>query len=121
VIRREHLASTATVGGNPRTTPSHLAAERVKRGEAVRITGLGTLALAKSEKSTRYVYRLTLTAAVAKALGGAIDFASDSPDRPLLVDVRHLARALGADVEVWAPSVSHGSKMPGALLTKVSP
>lgn len=82
----------------------------------VRIYGLGVLTVGSPDP----IYRLTLTAAVAKAetaAGGAIW-------RDLESDVRHLARALGAPVEVWSNNGRAGvTPIPGRskLITSLHP
>lgn len=93
MIRRAHLASLAGWTGEPPLVT------RVKRGESVRITGLGTLArvVTPAPVSAEVSYRLTLIAAVAK------DYSVGYEATALETDVRHLARALGAPVEVWSP------------------
>ena len=79
-------------------------AARVRRGESVRIVGLGTLARKPhlDAYAIRGVYRLTLTAAVAKTFAHDLD-ADNDRGNGVMRDVRHLARALGAPVEVWSP------------------
>jgi hypothetical protein len=128
VIRREDLTH-CTEAGSVRTGAEG-AALLVKAGESVLIRGLGTLARVEG----RYIpggvgpstYRLTLTAAVAKA--------SHHPNphaRAVLKewqdvkrDVRHLARALGAPVEAWSPKgmpTGVASTARATPITSVSP
>lgn len=105
MIRREQLAASVA---NDSPDVAGEAADRVKRGEAVRIVGLGTLVMHDQRETIRGAdcvgpdprYRLTLTAAVAKAtarLGHGQFF----------YDTQCLARALGAPVEVWAPEAAY--------------
>lgn len=115
VIRREELPNLDPVNG--RGFREMRAA--VKRGESVRIVGLGVI---KREAATDGDYqdvciggivrrhlivrvgcRLILTAAVAKDETAVTAFGGDL----LAADVRRLARALGAPVEVWAPAKGH--------------
>lgn len=98
VIRRERLCGVGWAEGLCRD---------IGRGEAVRIIGLGTLERVKVAPTWR-AYRLTLTAAVVKnevARDGGVSAMST-----MVSDVRHLARALGAPVEVWVASVSYGGR-----------
>jgi len=109
VIRREDLARVSPRVGVD--TVADDAAERVQRGESVRIAGLGTLARAYPSlagPAEPCVYRLTLTAAVAKATHHANPQARVvlKEWREMTSDVRHLARAIGAPVEVWAYSAA---------------
>lgn len=103
MIRRETLSM-------PPDGPTYLDAmrevRRVQRGESVRIIGLGTL-VRRDAPGDVPVYRLTLTAAVAPRPS-----AYTSPEwalpSDLHTDVRHIAAALGAPVEIYAPGKRRG-------------
>lgn len=100
MIRREDLTKPVPVAKNFAGTYADLAAAQAKRGESVRVVGLGTLIDTDPRNFVSVgPYRLTLTAGVAKLVRDGHLF-----DR----DVRHLARALGAPVEVWAPPSGKG-------------
>lgn len=76
-----------------------------------------------AERADHYPIRLTLTAAVAK--NAVRDLEDETFEGVALdTDVRHLARALGAPVEVWAPG-KHGmvttTHSGPKLITTVSP
>lgn len=114
MIRREQLAASVA---NDSPDVAGEAADRVKRGEAVRIVGLGTLARVYAYtggSDGNYRFRLTLTATAAKACGDS-DWTHVACGRASVADarsdvhhdVRHLARALGAPVEVWAPEAAY--------------
>ncbi len=129
-LRREHIANPPGLG---KPGPVSVAIA-VQRGESVRITGLGVLAavvagctcgLSSPQGGCKRapVYRLTLTAAVAKQ---AI-VRRDPPELgPYLeADIRHLANALSAPVEAWAPAVTalkHGRRpKPATRIATVQP
>lgn len=106
MIRRDELACDAPDGDE---TIADLVAYRVKAGEMVRIAGLGMLVRYDLGGPGEPRYRLTLTAAVAKkyhpeALACEVASIED--------DVRHLARALGAPVETWAPGATQRAPLP---------
>lgn len=126
MIRREHLGLDISHGDN-----ATVAAEAVQRGQSVRIVGLGTLAVALPGTSGEMMspppaaYRLTLTAVMSRYFAPGFEAAATGRGE-LLADVRHLARALGAPVEVWSPGkcVRGGCGPDPAvptLLTTVSP
>jgi len=64
-------------------------------------------------------YRLTLTAAVWQATSKANGV--DAPGTDIRRDVTHLARALGAPIEVYAPWMTGRPNREPALITTVSP
>lgn len=92
----------------PAVTAAHLVAREVLAGRSVRIVGLGVLSEV-FPRVARPVYRLTLTAAVARACLGTADWGTRAglavrrENEYMTRDARHIARALGANVEVWAP------------------
>ena len=117
MIRREDLGRECAPASNrPAVIVADLAARDVRRGQAVRIVGLGTLARIECRFCTAEgpgntpcpasVYRFTLTAKLAAAyrvpFRSAIE-ACPKTTREIEADVRHLARALGAPVEVYGP------------------
>jgi hypothetical protein len=137
VIRREHLA--AIVEANPpHRTGAALAASQVKRGESVRVIGLGTLAcVCPTGILGQSSYRLTLTTeeSTPAKLRGTWQAAKELYGAGY-EDVRHLAQALGHPVEVSAPTKEpHASdcacngrgapcgkaNVPAALITTVQP
>ncbi len=121
MIRREDLAphpaecGTGAVCGN--------VADRVKRGESVRIVGLGTLALYRLESCPpKDSYRLTLTTAEGKGLAGRMaPFPTGDREIALYEDTKHLARALGAPVEVHGTARVNAAGEGSTLVTTVQP
>lgn len=108
-MNRHDLAHSLTLGGrNGReATGAQHVAHAVQRGESVRIVGLGTLKaegrwLTRAFDATRQpdAYCLTLTTDVIQAFR---PFETHGFPQVLFDDIRHIARALGAAVEVWAP------------------
>ncbi len=131
MIRREQIDDTAGVSDAGFWTHADDAAERVKDGEDVRIAGLGVLAwrmcsdecTGAGHCSRRHTYRLTLTAVVAKSTLRTNALLGEECASDIVHDVRHLARAIGAPIEVWAPRPSR-SVPPGCgarLITTVQP
>jgi len=100
-IRRQDIGGGA---GCKATSVAALIRQAIERREPIHVTGLGTMVRSEGDDSKAWTYRLTLTAAVAKDLAGFPDHQSLARRANMFVDVLHLARALGAPVEVWAPA-----------------
>lgn len=108
MIRREDIGREIAPSSNrTAVTVADLVAREALAGRSARIVGLGVLAkVANPIDGWAGLYRLTLTATVAKRanapdkLGPRLNL-KDGLD--VYADVRHLARALGANVEVWVP------------------
>jgi hypothetical protein len=114
VIRREDLASAAD------DSPVREAITAlINHNTPMVIVGLGTLGRRTYWHDTHIGYRLAVTTAVAeevRRIGG--EPASFAADQALTNDVRHIARVIGEQVEVWAPGPDG---QPVDVITAVKP
>jgi hypothetical protein len=105
-VKRSDLRS------NPNT--KRRAADAVKCGDSVRISGLGTLKMWRRSEDldeTEIAYRLTLTANVYKRDASTL---SGTMNTSLSEDVQRLAIGLDAPVEVWSPGDKKGPQGEGS-------